>query len=65
MNDTVTELYSPCRHADRDTLYGAYLCQTPAKRHGEKTEMQLLHLFPNSSIFFFLFFLIKRGNMAP
>lgn len=50
--DTAAELYSPRRHADGDTLYRAYLCRTPANRHGEKTEMQPLHLFATSSSFF-------------
>lgn len=55
--DTAAELYSPRRHADRDTLHRAYLCQTPANRHGEKTEMQPLHLFATSSSFLFFFLL--------
>lgn len=50
--DTATELFRPRRGADRDTLYTAYLCRTPASRHGEKTEMQPLHLFAKSSFFF-------------
>lgn len=58
----VTEVYTQCRHADRDTLYQVYLWQTTAGRDRGEREIQL---FQPALISKLTFFSKWGGNMAP